>query len=274
MRTAVHPDARTTHTNRCYCSIIPTHGYCPVAAHRRRSRVNQGVNTARTCQQATEAVVDGAKSFTVRLTMAHYGANDLGAPRCCQARRVLAWSSAGQRMNLTTEGGRARTLRKLNKSLKANLARLGPWVLLSVMLLLAPLGCMLVLHRKHGVLGSASRFRQAALSDVDAAASLHAHTLLMLGGPHRGGTTLLWRLMGQHPNVSSFVRDQVSTSGPPLQACPTSVATCSTTTPGRARQCVLRAPADLLPHRRSSSPPLADPWCVSGSLTSSCPGFR
>jgi hypothetical protein len=118
-------------------------------------------------------------------------------------------------INLTTEGGRARTVRKAKRAARRTLSwiqikaeRAGPWAIVLVMLLLAPLACVLVLQRKHGsVMGSASRFRQLELSAAETAAAMQAHTMLMLGGPHRGGTTLLWRLLGQHPNVSAFSRD-------------------------------------------------------------------
>jgi hypothetical protein len=125
--------------------------------------------------------------------------------------------SIAMEINLRTEGGRARTVRKAKRAaqrtlrwMQAKVERTGPWAMLLVMLLLAPLACVLMLHRKHGsAMGTASRFRQLDLSAADTAAAMQAHTLLMLGGPHRGGTTLLWRLLGQHPNVSAFSRDPV-----------------------------------------------------------------
>jgi len=42
------------------------------------------------------------------------------------------------------------------------------------------------------------------LTAAAAAAIAANHSVVLVGGPHRGGTTLLWRLIAQHPNVSSF----------------------------------------------------------------------
>lgn len=127
-------------------------------------------------------------------------------------------------INLSTEGGRARTVRKAKRAaqrtlrwMQAKVERAGPWAMLLVMLLLAPLACVLMLQRKHGsVMGSASRFRQLELSAADTVVAIQSHTLLMLGGPHRGGTTLLWRLLGQHPNVSAFSRDPLQQAFTPF----------------------------------------------------------
>jgi len=44
----------------------------------------------------------------------------------------------------------------------------------------------------------------ASLEPVAAEQLLRSHTIISLGGPHRGGTTLLWRLIGLHASVSSF----------------------------------------------------------------------
>lgn len=46
--------------------------------------------------------------------------------------------------------------------------------------------------------------KRIQLSAADADAMVEAHTFLFIGGPHRGGTTLLWRLLRLHPQVGAF----------------------------------------------------------------------
>eukprot|EP00617_Octactis_speculum_P010529 CAMPEP_0185771716 /NCGR_PEP_ID=MMETSP1174-20130828/64817_1 /TAXON_ID=35687 /ORGANISM="Dictyocha speculum, Strain CCMP1381" /LENGTH=394 /DNA_ID=CAMNT_0028457655 /DNA_START=1 /DNA_END=1185 /DNA_ORIENTATION=+ len=42
------------------------------------------------------------------------------------------------------------------------------------------------------------------LSDTEVETMITKHTFLHIGGPHRGGTTFLWSLFKQHPNISGF----------------------------------------------------------------------
>ena len=51
------------------------------------------------------------------------------------------------------------------------------------------------------------------LDEAGAQALLAAHRLLLLGGPHRGGTTLLWRLLAAHPSVSGFAESVATDFG-------------------------------------------------------------
>jgi hypothetical protein len=37
------------------------------------------------------------------------------------------------------------------------------------------------------------------------------HSFLLIGGPHRGGTTILWRLLASHPQISGFPETGVPT---------------------------------------------------------------
>ena len=46
--------------------------------------------------------------------------------------------------------------------------------------------------------------KRADLSEAELPSFLSAHTFLFIGGPHRGGTTLLWRLLASHADVSAF----------------------------------------------------------------------
>ena len=40
------------------------------------------------------------------------------------------------------------------------------------------------------------------LPDAETDSLIMSHTFLHVGGPHRGGTTFLWNLLKQHPNIS------------------------------------------------------------------------
>ena len=37
---------------------------------------------------------------------------------------------------------------------------------------------------------------------------LRHHRFVLLGGPHRGGTTILWRLLSAHPLISAFAETE------------------------------------------------------------------
>lgn len=53
-------------------------------------------------------------------------------------------------------------------------------------------------------------YKRIQLSAAEADAMVKDHTFLFIGGPHRGGTTLLWRLLRLHPQVGAF--DQMTDS--------------------------------------------------------------
>ena len=46
--------------------------------------------------------------------------------------------------------------------------------------------------------------KQLRVSDAAADALVANHTFLHVGGPHRGGTTVLWRALRTHPQISGF----------------------------------------------------------------------
>src|SRR6202167_514690 len=44
-----------------------------------------------------------------------------------------------------------------------------------------------------------------------------SHHFLFLGGLHRSGTTLLFRMLREHPNMSGFVNNKVADNWTPLE---------------------------------------------------------
>ncbi len=46
--------------------------------------------------------------------------------------------------------------------------------------------------------------KRLGLTEEDAIAIMQQHDFVFIGGPHRGGTTLLWRLIARHPTTASF----------------------------------------------------------------------
>ena len=50
-------------------------------------------------------------------------------------------------------------------------------------------------------------FKRLPLDEAGAARLLREHHFVLMGGPHRGGTTLLWRLLAEHPLVSAFAEN-------------------------------------------------------------------
>lgn len=53
-------------------------------------------------------------------------------------------------------------------------------------------------------------FKRLKLSPAEAEREVASHTFLFIGGPHRGGTTILWRCLREHPSISGF-QDRVGT---------------------------------------------------------------
>ncbi|CAM9427613.1 unnamed protein product [Choristocarpus tenellus] len=49
-----------------------------------------------------------------------------------------------------------------------------------------------------------SYFKTLHLTPVDAEMVVDSHTFLFIGGPHRGGTTVLWECLREHPSISGF----------------------------------------------------------------------
>lgn len=47
-------------------------------------------------------------------------------------------------------------------------------------------------------------WKRLPLSLTQAAGIIAQHRFVFIGGPHRGGTTLLWRLLAAHPSMSAF----------------------------------------------------------------------
>ena len=82
----------------------------------------------------------------------------------------------------------------------------GGWVLVAVVGIVLFSGSIIaVLVRKYsGLLLLPPSFKRLPLDEAGAARILREHRFVLMGGPHRGGTTLLWRLLAQHPMVSAF----------------------------------------------------------------------
>ena len=85
----------------------------------------------------------------------------------------------------------------------------GGWVLVAVAGIVLFSGSIIaVLVRKYsGLLLLPPSFKRLPLDDAGAARLLREHRFVLLGGPHRGGTTLLWRLLAEHPLVSAFAEN-------------------------------------------------------------------
>ena len=54
-----------------------------------------------------------------------------------------------------------------------------------------------------------SRPMRLQLDEEGVAQLLSEHRFVLMGGPHRGGTTLLWRLIAQHPLVSASAETSI-----------------------------------------------------------------
>lgn len=49
-----------------------------------------------------------------------------------------------------------------------------------------------------------SSFKRLSLTPAEAEQEVAGHTFLFVGGPHRGGTTILWKCLREHPSISGF----------------------------------------------------------------------
>ena len=76
----------------------------------------------------------------------------------------------------------------------------------ALLLMAAIVACVLlpILHRYSTLMLVPAGYKQLSLSEAARCHLLSTHTTLILGGPHRGGTTLLWRLLASHPSVAGF----------------------------------------------------------------------
>jgi hypothetical protein len=50
-----------------------------------------------------------------------------------------------------------------------------------------------------------------ALSEDEHLSLLKSHRFVVIGGPHRGGTTIFWRLLAEHPSISGFPEKGLTT---------------------------------------------------------------
>ena len=66
--------------------------------------------------------------------------------------------------------------------------------------------------RRYSAAILSSRTLRLRLSDADAAKIVDTHRFVLIGGPHRGGTTLLWRLLAAHPDISGFAETGSATN--------------------------------------------------------------
>ena len=64
-----------------------------------------------------------------------------------------------------------------------------------------------LLRQYSGLLLLPPSFKRLPLDEAGAARLLREHRFVLMGGPHRGGTTLLWRLLAEHPLVSAFAEN-------------------------------------------------------------------
>lgn len=53
-------------------------------------------------------------------------------------------------------------------------------------------------------------FKRLRLTTAQAEQEVAVHAFLFVGGPHRGGTTILWKCLREHPLISGF-GDRVGT---------------------------------------------------------------
>ena len=85
----------------------------------------------------------------------------------------------------------------------------GGWVLVAVAGIVLFSGSIIavVMRQYSGLLLLPPSFKRLPLDEVGAARLLREHRFVLMGGPHRGGTTLLWRLLARHPLVSAFAEN-------------------------------------------------------------------
>ena len=61
-----------------------------------------------------------------------------------------------------------------------------------------------ILSRYGGTILLSPEYKRLQLTEEDAQALRHSHRFVLMGGSHRGGTTLLWRLLTRQPDTSGF----------------------------------------------------------------------
>ena len=85
----------------------------------------------------------------------------------------------------------------------------GGWVLVAVAGIVLFSGSILavLLRQYSGLMLLPPSFKRLPLDEAGAARLLREHRFVLMGGPHRGGTTLLWRLLAEHPLVSAFAEN-------------------------------------------------------------------
>mmetsp|Transcript_13137 Transcript_13137/g.17189 ORF Transcript_13137/g.17189 Transcript_13137/m.17189 type:complete len:347 (+) Transcript_13137:94-1134(+) len=61
------------------------------------------------------------------------------------------------------------------------------------------------LYYQYGIyIFMSSAMKEANLSEKEVEVAVSNHTFLFVGGPHRGGTTILWQCLREHPAISGF----------------------------------------------------------------------
>ena len=84
-----------------------------------------------------------------------------------------------------------------------------------LLLLLIIAFCVLVLvplvRRYSSLLLLSPSWKRLMLTIAEHDALIASHCFIVIGGPHRGGTTLLWRILAAHPAISGFPEKGIDT---------------------------------------------------------------
>ena len=97
---------------------------------------------------------------------------------------------------------------------------------------------LLVNHYSLLIMASPISKRLSTLTDDQLDAIVQEHSFVMIGGPHRGGTTLLWRLLSSHQAMSGFPErtDSDFSEGVFLQSVLPTFGVGAAVPPGRSRR--------------------------------------